>query len=620
MIEKIGKYEIVEKIGVGGFGIVYKGRDPFIKRTVAIKTCQSEDEEIKKRFFREAELSGNLQHRNITTIYDFGVEEGIPFIVQEYLTGEDLDKMIKRGEFIPLARKIEILLGICEGLAYAHESGIIHRDMKPSNVRILEDGSVKIMDFGIAKSFQSESNLTQTGITLGTAAYLAPEQIRGESVDPRTDIFSLGVLSYELLTYQKPFRGEHISTVLFKILNEKPDPVSRPGLALPQSLERLVSRCIEKDPSGRYSRVEDLRRDLAAVLNELPGAEGSGPPPRRPARETATSATIPRLVPPPLPGAPSINVTPPSGMLARSSTRHTPPADSTPTPGGTPRPRTVSLELVDFRNPSASESAAPPHSPPTFHVTEERSRAPLFIGLLLLAGAVVASVLYFQSRHAEQAPAPPARQAAALESTTAIAPGSSSGPAAAPGQALPATQSSAPSPAPAPSATPQPETTEPAREKPEAVKPEAPPPARKLAITFTTTPAATLFVDGKQIGETVPKKVVTLAEGRHSYRLEMEDGGAFEEKITVGKGERTSYFHRWPVGSLLVSAGPAWIGARVLVDGRLRGTLPVHGYLLLSPGAHEIAVSKDGLPPFLKTVPIAEGKRQELAVPAPEKM
>jgi len=213
--EKIGKYEVTGKIGAGGFGAVYSGRDPYIKRTVAIKTCQLNDEEIKSRFFREAELAGNLHHRHITTIYDFGVENGIPYIVQEFLSGEDLDKKIKRAEPFPILRKVEILVAIADGLAYAHAAGIIHRDIKPANVRILEDGSVKIMDFGIAKSLQTESNLTQTGITLGTSAYLAPEQIRGEPVDRRTDIFSLGILAYELLTFRKPFRGEHLSTVLY---------------------------------------------------------------------------------------------------------------------------------------------------------------------------------------------------------------------------------------------------------------------------------------------------------------------------------------------------------------------------------------------------------------------
>src|SRR5258706_12322279 len=184
MLTQVRKYQIVEKIGVGGFGSVYKGRDPFIKRNVAIKTCQSDEEEIKKRFFREAEFAGNLQHRNITTIYDFGVtEEGVPYIVQEFLTGEDLDKKIKRREPMPLARKVRILLDVCEGLGYAHTSGIIHRGLKPSDVRILENGTVKIMDFGLAKSMAWAATHRQTGITPGRASHLAPDQIPGEAAD-----------------------------------------------------------------------------------------------------------------------------------------------------------------------------------------------------------------------------------------------------------------------------------------------------------------------------------------------------------------------------------------------------------------------------------------------------
>src|SRR5215831_13374170 len=134
MLEKIGKYEVSEQIGVGGFGAVYRGRDPFIKRSVAIKSCQVNYEEIKHRFFREAELAGNLHHRNITTIYDFGVENGIPYIVQEFLTGEDLDKKIKRADKLPVSRKVEILMAITEGLGYAHQQRIIHRDIKPANI------------------------------------------------------------------------------------------------------------------------------------------------------------------------------------------------------------------------------------------------------------------------------------------------------------------------------------------------------------------------------------------------------------------------------------------------------------------------------------------------------
>ncbi|MEM7584482.1 MAG: serine/threonine-protein kinase [Acidobacteriota bacterium] len=199
-MESIGKYKIEKKIGSGGFGEVFKGYDPFIKRHVAVKTCISSDEEIRNRFFQEAEIAGNLQHRNITTVYDFGIHEGLPYLIQEYLSGEDLDSKIKRRDFLPYPEKLYYLLQIARGLAKAHAKGVIHRDIKPANIRVLEDGTVKIMDFGIAKLAQQESGLTQTGMTLGTAAYLAPEQIRGEAVDTATDIFSFGVLAYELLT------------------------------------------------------------------------------------------------------------------------------------------------------------------------------------------------------------------------------------------------------------------------------------------------------------------------------------------------------------------------------------------------------------------------------------
>ena len=280
MLAKVGKYEIIEKIGVGGFGTVYKGRDPYIKRTVAIKTCQSDEDELRKRFFREAEFAGNLHHRNITTIYDFGVaDDGLPYIVQEFLTGEDLDRKVKRKDDLPLAWRVRVLADICEGLHYAHSSGIVHRDVKPSNIRILEDGTVKIMDFGIAKSMVTESTLTQTGITLGTASYLAPEQIRGEQVDARTDIFSLGILAFELLTYTRPFAGEHISTVLYKIMNECPPLASEVDPTLPPELVRIVQRALEKDRAGRFASCAEMQESLRSVLDALSGPVGAPPRP-----------------------------------------------------------------------------------------------------------------------------------------------------------------------------------------------------------------------------------------------------------------------------------------------------------------------------------------------------
>lgn len=278
MLTKVGKYEIIEKVGVGGFGTVYRGRDPYIKRTVAIKTCQSDEDELRKRFFREAEFAGNLHHRNVTTIYDFGLtDEGLPYIVQEFLTGEDLDRKIKRKDDLPLAWRVRVLADICDGLHYAHASGIVHRDVKPSNIRILEDGTVKIMDFGIAKSMVTESTLTQTGITLGTASYLAPEQIRGEPVDARTDIFSLGVLAYELFTYTRPFTGDHISTVLYKIMNECPPSPAEVDPGLPPEIVRVIERSLEKDRTNRFASCAEMKEHLLAVLEVLSGPVGAPP-------------------------------------------------------------------------------------------------------------------------------------------------------------------------------------------------------------------------------------------------------------------------------------------------------------------------------------------------------
>ena len=604
MIEKLGKYEIVEKIGVGGFGTVYRGRDPFIKRTVAVKTCQSEDEEIKKRFFREAELSGNLHHRNITTIYDFGVQDGIPYIVQEYLTGEDLDKMIKRGDVIPLSRRLEILMDVCEGLAYAHAAGIIHRDIKPSNIRILQDGAVKIMDFGIAKSFQSESTLTQTGITLGTAAYLAPEQIRGEAVDPRTDIFSLGVLAYELLTGQKPFRGEHISTVLFKILNEKPDPVSRQNADIPPSVDRAVEKAIEKSPPNRYESVTEFRRDLAAIVKQIHAADVTGATAIRPALPDTAAVRMP---PAETAGA---GITPPSGALARAPV----PSDVTPPSGAR---RNVSLELMDFRDPNAVEEPAPAPAAgaavpvPAAPERTGTSQGAIF-GIVLAVLAVGGGAYWYFAMRPSAAPPPPA---------------------AAPRPAIPKPSTAAPAPPPmppVPGAEKKPETKTEAR-------PETPPPAkaekketepkkpaepagpRKYAVSFSTTPSSTLFVDGQQIGDTVPRKTLKLEEGKHTLRFELEDGTTFEQAFEVARGGQDSYFHQFPVGSILVTAGPEWKGAKVLVDSKLRGRIPLSGVLMASPGTHEVAVIADGLTPVLKNVKVDANRREEVHIPAPDR-
>ena len=264
-MQQIGKYQLIEQIGVGGFGEVFKGFDPYIKRHVAIKTCSSKSDEIRSRFFQEAEIAGNLHHRNITTVYDFGVEGELPYLIQEYLSGEDLDVKIRRKDYLPFAEKLFYLIQIARGLGEAHIQGVMHRDIKPANVRVLEDGTVKIMDFGIAKLAQQQTGLTQTGMTLGTAAYLSPEQIRGDSMDVRTDIFSFGVLAYELLAYERPFRGEQISAVLYQLLNNDPKPLTDCWPAAPPEVVELLDRCLQKSPTRRFQDGTDLLRALEGI-------------------------------------------------------------------------------------------------------------------------------------------------------------------------------------------------------------------------------------------------------------------------------------------------------------------------------------------------------------------
>ena len=277
---RVGKYEVAEQIGVGGFGVVYKAWDPYIKRWVALKTCSAGEDEITQRFFREAQLAGALQHPNITLVFDFGVEDGVPYFVQELLTGLDLDEVLQRGR-LSLPAVLGILLQTCAGLEYAHARGIIHRDIKPANVRVLEDGSVKIMDFGIAKSVQSEARLTQTGVALGTAGYLAPEQLAGKPLDARTDLFSLGVMAYEMVGGCRPFTGPSVSNVIYQIINLTPPSLRQRNPACPDRLERAILKTLAKEPNDRQASVRDLAHELrqveASLASRKPGGHTESP-------------------------------------------------------------------------------------------------------------------------------------------------------------------------------------------------------------------------------------------------------------------------------------------------------------------------------------------------------
>ncbi len=267
-MERIGKYQVQKVLGRGGMGTVYEAIDPLINRKVAVKTMipgLAESADLRARFLREAQAAGGLQHRNIVTVYDLGEDQGQPYIAMEFIEGTDLEKVVQNREPLTVEWKMDVLRQICEGLGFAHRNGIVHRDVKPANIRVTPGGEVKIMDFGIAH-LQS-STMTKSGLVLGTVHYMAPEQIEGQKVDHRADVFSVGAIAYELIAYRKAFDGESLTAVMFRIMNERPDP--KP-ITTPYSpaLEAIIMKALEREPANRYQSLDDMQGDIEAILRE----------------------------------------------------------------------------------------------------------------------------------------------------------------------------------------------------------------------------------------------------------------------------------------------------------------------------------------------------------------
>ena len=259
----IGGYRLLDRIGTGGFGSIFKAADPETGRLVAIKIC-AVGADGHARFFREARLAGGLRHPNIAAVLESGMHGDTPFMVQELLTGRDLSAMILERQPYALEEKLQILVAIADGLDYAHRKGVIHRDINPSNVRVLEDGGVKIMDFGIAKTIGSTTGMTRAGAAVGTVAYMSPEQVSGGEIGPRTDVFLLGALAYELLSFRPAFRHANLFRLMELILNEDPDPLIDVAPSVPDSLAAVVAKAMRKAPEERFASASELRDALMA--------------------------------------------------------------------------------------------------------------------------------------------------------------------------------------------------------------------------------------------------------------------------------------------------------------------------------------------------------------------
>ncbi len=270
----LGRYKITEILGKGAMGVVYKGHDPKIDRQVALKTIRSEifedesnREELLGRFQREAQIAGRLSHSHIVGIYDVGEDDGVTYIAMEYIDGRSLDKIIKDGVKLSIDQIVFITIQVCDALNYAHRHRIIHRDIKPANIIIVGDeNKVKVADFGIAKLIDADMTIGKR--LIGTPYYMSPEQIKGDKCDGRSDLFSLGIVLYELLTGKKPFSGEDISTIIHNIINQTPLPPSKVNSNVPHEFNNVLLKALAKDPGDRHQTGYEFINALRAILKE----------------------------------------------------------------------------------------------------------------------------------------------------------------------------------------------------------------------------------------------------------------------------------------------------------------------------------------------------------------
>ena len=550
--ETIGKYEVIEQVAVGGFGVIYKGWDPFIKRTVAIKMCATPDDEVRQRFQQEAEFVGNLVHRNITLVFDYGVEDGVPYIVQEFLSGFDVDELLKAGVVQGEDSIISILLQTAEGLEFAHERGIVHRDIKPSNIRVLEDGTVKIMDFGIAKSILAASKLTQTGIALGTAGYLAPEQIQGRTVDARTDIFALGVVAYELVTGVRPFESATLSNVLYKILNEEPKYPADSDVHCSEPLDGVIRRCLAKEPADRYQDASEL----LAVLRQI-AADAT---PEAATTKEQTTGILRRV----MKDMPNSAATAGDDATQRVRT----PRSSPPRPAPTPQNTRLS------RTPETSEPEKDRRSPTVYIFT-------VLLALLVTAAAILylskdAQNLVFGEAGAPWIPTP--TPTPTNTATPTITP------------TVTATPTITPEPS--PTATPAP-----------------------ISVRLVVDPPADVTIDGRPFGDGLTAGgTVRLRPGNHTFTVAVPDFPVktLTREVTA---ETKVLSLTVEVGQISVLLDPSLAppGGIAFLDGNALGPIPLVRYKVPA-GEHELVVRWDGRRPFRSTVVIPRLPNQGLRV------
>ena len=605
--EKVGRYEVIGELGKGAMGLVYKALDPTIGRTVALKTMRTdvhgmESEEMLKRFQNEARAAGVLNHPNLITVYDAGEQDGLFYIAMEMMEGITLHSMLVQQHTLPAEKIIEISRQVLAGLDYAHAHGVIHRDVKPANIMIAADGTAKIMDFGIAKA---GGGMTSAGQVLGTPNYMAPEQVKGRPLDGRSDLFSYGVILYEMATGEKPFTGQNVTTIIYKIIHEEPIPPRELDVTIHPGLSAVIQRALAKNPDERYQRGSELTRDLENYKSL--GGTGDTTSVIPPAQPFPMGMDSNKTVAMPSTGAQQEAVARAEAMAAAA--------------GGV----AVATAPGSGSYPVMAEPPAPPALPKLDNVSSLPKKAParaagpnrtrqVLVGVLVLVMGVAAFFGWrmWQERQAQNV----------AQAEIGVAP-----------------TNTTPTPDPT-TATPTNTTTPPANTqttppppKPSAAKGTTTPPPRPSTagmVSLSSKPAgAHIFIDGHDSGKVTPAQFAA-EKGEHEIKLKkdgykdittkatIKPGGTFAYSPTLEAGSNDSGFGKIKhifgggdkipegKGEIKVKAHPK--EAKITVDGKaLDG-----GKGFFSPGKHQLTVSAGGYKTLQKTVTVEAGKAAEL--------
>ena len=468
---RIGRYEILRPLGKGAMGLVYLARDPQIERTLALKTVRFDGPsqsfsvaEAKARFLKEAKISGRLQHPNIVTVFDVGEDEGTLFLAMEYISGGSLAQRIAEPESFPVVERIRVLAEVADALSHAHQRGVLHRDVKPANILLTDASVAKVTDFGIGKLLTGDTDLTTTGQMVGSPAYMSPEQIRGDKLDVRSDIFSLGVVLYQTLTLKKPFPADTLTTLVYQILHDEPaDPLVHND-ELPPEISEIVRKCLAKNREERYGDAAEIADELRGLIGITPLVSTSALSESKMARARAAALAGTAA-------APAAPATPASGPAA---------APSAAKPA-TPSPTDVSASRRMTRTGGRTSTTSSQPTPVAL--------AGAGAAALVLVGVLVGGFFFLRSQGLFGPPGTPGA-VPVPRATPTPTPGAGSVVTPTPGEAPAATPTAGPSPTvaaalPTAAAVPTPTRT------PKTRQATAPPPSPTPRPTATPTPAPT---------------------------------------------------------------------------------------------------------------------------------